>query len=101
MRIGDWSFAWDEAKSAKNLKAHGVSFEEAASVFVDPDSLSFYDPDHSKDEDRYLLFGVSSRLRVLVVCHCYRQDDSVIRIISARRADPPERKAYNARRKGA
>jgi uncharacterized DUF497 family protein len=64
-----------------------VSFEEAQTVFLDENAVRYFDPDHSEDEDRFIMLGMSFTLRVLVVCHCYREDDSVIRIISARKAD--------------
>lgn len=87
-------FVWDEAKSRDNLRKHRVSFEEAQTVFLDENAIRFFDPDHSADEDRFLMLGVSYRLRVLVVCHCFRVDDSTIRIISARKADKAEEADY-------
>lgn len=89
---------WDESKAAANLKKHKVSFEEARTVFNDPEALRIYDPDHSADEDRFILLGVSSVLRVLVVCHCYRESDEHIRIISARKATGTEPSAYERRK---
>ena len=83
-------FEWDEAKSRVNRRKHGVSFEEAQSVFLDENAIRFFDPEHSADEDRFLMLGISVRLRVLVVCHCFRSGDAVIRIISARKADKKE-----------
>jgi uncharacterized protein len=65
-------FDWDEAKSRSNQRKHGVSFEEAQNVFHDPNARLISDPDHSDDEDRFILLGISERLRTLVVCHCYR-----------------------------
>jgi uncharacterized protein len=88
------SFEWDERKSAANAKKHGVSFEEAKSVFVDERAKLIDDPDHSDDEDRFVLLGLSAALRLLLVCHCYRGDGNVIRIISARKASPQESKSY-------
>ena len=88
-------FEWDENKSRLNRKRHGVSFPEAQSVFLDDHPLLIDDPDHSVDEPRFLLLGLSSSLRVLVVCHCVRQAGNVIRIISARKADRSERNAYS------
>ena len=79
-------FTWDKEKAAVNQQKHGVAFEEARTVFDDCNALRIYDPDHSEDEDRFLLLGLSSVLRMLVVCHCYREDDEQIRIISARKA---------------
>ncbi len=90
----DIRFEWDEKKSRTGSKKHGVPFEEAQTVFLDENAVRFYDPDHSEDEDRFIMLGMSFRLRILVVCHCYRQDDTVIRIISARKADKQEAKAY-------
>ena len=86
-------FEWDERKSIENKRKHGVSFEEAETVFYDENAREFFDPDHSEDEDRFVILGVSVRLRVLVVCHCHRQGKS-IRIISARRANHREEKDY-------
>jgi uncharacterized protein len=90
----DLFFVWDENKDRANQRKHGVSFEEARSVFYDENARQFFDPDHSREEDRFILLGMSSRLRVLVVCHCYRERESVIRIISARKADKQEESAY-------
>ncbi|MBM4153727.1 MAG: BrnT family toxin [Lentisphaerae bacterium] len=91
-------FEWDEAKNRDNRRKHKVTFEEAQTVFLDESALRFFDPDHSADEDRFLMLGVSFRLRVLIVCHCLRVSDSVIRIISARKADRAEEADYwNAR----
>jgi len=87
-------FEWDERKSAANLKKHGVSFDEAKSAFYDDHARLMDDPDHSEDEDRFILLGLSSALRVLVVCHCYRSEAGIIRIISARKATARERKFY-------
>ena len=92
--MSDIQFEWDERKNRENKRKHKVSFEEAQSVFLDENALRFFDPDHSQDEDRFLMLGMSFTLRVLVVCHCYREDDSVIRIISARKADKREQSDY-------
>ncbi len=92
-------FEWDEGKNSVNQRKHGVSFEEAASVFSDEHALFMADPDHSDEEDRFLLLGLSSTLRLLVVCHCFRQSDDVIRIISAQKADRSEQATYNRRLK--
>lgn len=86
-------FEWDHRKSAENERKHGVSFTEAQSVFSDENGVEFFDPDHSEDEDRFILLGVSARLRVLVVCYCQRRGNS-IRIISARKADKKEERDY-------
>jgi uncharacterized protein len=87
-------FEWDDRKAAANLKKHGVSFEEAKSVFVDERAKLINDPDHSEDEDRFVLLGMSSTLRLLLVCHCYRGTGNVIRIISARKASIKEARFY-------
>jgi hypothetical protein len=87
-------FKWDENKNRKNKRDHGVSFEEAQTVFLDENAIRFFDPDHLEEEDRFIMLGISFRLRVLVVCHCYRDNDEVIRLISARKADKEECKDY-------
>ena len=91
-------FEWDDRKSRANKRKHGISFEEAQTVFFDEQALEFRDPDHSRAEDRFIMLGRSITARVLVVCHCFRQSESVIRIISARKATPKERVVYT--RKG-
>ncbi len=88
---------WDPAKARINLRKHGVSFEEAETVFYDDHALLLDDPEHSGDEDRFVLLGLSSRLRVLVIVHTYREHDAVIRLISARRATKAEQAGYDAR----
>lgn len=90
-------FQWDEAKNVANRKKHGVSFEEGATVFYDDNALLIDDPDHSEAEDRFLLMGLSAQLRSLVICHCYREAEGTIRIISARKADRLERANYSRR----
>jgi hypothetical protein len=95
--VAELRFEWDPAKSATNARKHGVSFEEAEGVFADDRALLIDDPDHSETEERFVLLGLSAKLRVLVVVHCYREDDAVIRIISARKATKPERQRYNER----
>lgn len=90
-------FVWDERKDEANQKKHGVSFDEARTAFYDERAMVYFDPDHSKDEDRFILLGVSFKLRILVVCHCHRQADTVIRIISARKANTTEKKSYGSR----
>lgn len=87
-------FEWDDRKALINLKKHGVSFEEARTVFFDERARLIDDPDHSEDEERFVLLGLSSSLRLLLVCHCYRSEGNVIRIISARKAVPKESKSY-------
>jgi hypothetical protein len=90
----DVHFEWDPGKSRGNKARHGVSFEEARTAFLDEHARVIPDSQHSDAEDRFVLLGLSVRLRVLVVPHCYREADQVIRIISARRADPTERRQY-------
>ena len=92
-------FEWDEVKDKANQRKHGVSFAEAQSVFFDDDALEFPDPDHSAGENRFIMLGRSLRLRVLVVCHCYRESASLIRIISARKANARERESYTRRKR--
>ena len=87
-------FTWDADKAKANLRKHGVSFEEATSVFADEKARLKHDPEHSKEEDRFILLGFSSVLRILVVCHVYRQGDQVIRLISARKATRNEHQQY-------
>lgn len=87
-------FEWDDTKNGTNQTKHGVSFEEAQTVFYDESAIRFDDPDHSIDEERFLLLGFSQKLKVLVVCHCYRSDESTIRIISARKAAKKEQNVY-------
>jgi uncharacterized DUF497 family protein len=91
-------FEWDSAKARENRRKHGVSFEEARTVFLDEDALLKPDEDHSDDEDRFILLGLNSTLRVILVCRCYRQEDEVIRIISARKASLALRRQYDDRR---
>jgi len=88
------SFTWDQNKAESNVKKHKISFEEAQAVFSDPNARMIFDPDHSNDEDRFILLGLSSVLRILVVSHCYREDDRSIRIISARKANKYEQNKY-------
>ncbi len=88
-------FEWDEKKNEINKKKHGVSFEEAQTVFYDAEALLIDDPEHSQEEDRFIILGFSNRANMLVVCHCYRADETVIRIISARKATKNETNQYN------
>jgi uncharacterized protein len=90
----DIEFLWDDRKVAANLRKHRVSFQEAITAFYDEDALHIPDPDHSLSKERFVLLGMSSRLRVLIVCHCFRAGDSAIRIYSARRATRRERELY-------
>jgi len=87
-------FAWDSRKANSNLKKHGVSFDEAETVFLDEAARLIDDPDHSDHEQRFVLLGCSLRARYLIACHCYREGDSVIRLISARRATAREEALY-------
>ena len=87
-------FEWDEKKNRENRRKHGVSFEEARTVFYDDEAIEFYDDEHSELEDLFLLLGLSSRLRILMVCHCLRECGTVIRIVSARKATRTEQKHY-------
>jgi uncharacterized DUF497 family protein len=88
------SFEWDPLKAKENLRKHRVSFDEARTAFYDENARLIDDPEHSDDEERFILMGISDKLRVLVVCHCYRESDAVIRLISARRANVSERAQY-------
>ncbi|NND70410.1 MAG: BrnT family toxin [Rhodothermales bacterium] len=87
-------FDWDLKKDKANVRKHGVSFDDAQAAFYDETAVVFHDPDHSDDEDRIILLGLSLRKGVLVVCHCVRENDTVIRIISARCADKEEERDY-------
>lgn len=87
-------FEWDDHKNASNKRKHGVSFEDAQTVFFDENAIEFDDPDHSIQEERFILLGLSQSLKVLVVCHCYRSNKSKIRIISARKATKKEQGVY-------
>jgi uncharacterized DUF497 family protein len=88
---------WDESKNKENIKKHKVSFEEAETVFYDPNGKLIADPDHSEEEDRFIILGLSKMLRLLVVCHCYREDDETIRIITARKAVKKEVEYYGGK----
>jgi len=92
--MNELRFQWDKLKEKANIKKHGVSFDEACAVFYDENALQFFDPDHSESEDRFILLGISFKLRILVVCHCFRESDTVIRILSARKADGNEESEY-------
>jgi uncharacterized DUF497 family protein len=87
-------FAWDPAKASLNARKHGVSFDEAQSVFYDESAVQFFDEEHSSAEERFLLLGMSTGARLLLVCHCERESGSVIRIISARKATKRESLFY-------
>ena len=87
-------FEWDENKNIINQKKHHISFDEAKTVFYDEDALLIDDPEHSEEEERFIILGTSQKANLLVVCHCYRQSETVIRIISARKATKNESKYY-------
>jgi len=89
------TFAWDENKNRINIKKHQISFEEAKTVFYDETAIVFDDVEHSEEEDRFLIIGFSETARMCIVSHCYRENDSVIRIISARKATAKENEFYN------
>ena len=95
--MADLEFTWDEAKARSNASKHGVSFDEAQSAFFDERARVIDDPDHSEDEDRFILLGMSAKPRLLIVVYAYRDRDAKIRIISARKAMPQERALYNQR----
>jgi uncharacterized protein len=88
-------FEWDPIKNILNQRAHGISFEEASTVYYDENARLIPDPKHSDEEDRFIMLGFSSQAHLLIVCHCYRQNDEIIRIISARKASKTESKQYN------
>ncbi len=92
--MGELRFEWDKRKEKANIKKHGVSFNEARAVFYDENAMQFFDPDHSENEDLFILLGISFKLRILVVCHCFRESDTVVRIISARKAVSDEENEY-------
>jgi len=88
------TFEWDARKESINKKKHGVSFDEAKTVFFDEQAKVIHDSEHSEDEDRVVILGLSASTKILVVCHCYREKDSMIRIVSARKATRYEAKQY-------
>ena len=92
--MGNIEFAWDRRKARSNLAKHGVTFKEAQTVFLDENARLVEDPDHSEDEERFVLLGYSFEARCLIVSHCYRDSASVIRLISARRATRQEEEMY-------
>lgn len=93
-----FKFTWDPSKNKLNKTAHGISFEEAVTAFYDPHGLLIHDPEHSEQEDRFILLGLSRKAKLLVVCHCYREADEVVRLISARKADRDEEIQYVRRK---
>jgi uncharacterized protein len=92
--MGRLKFAWDDRKATENVRKHHVSFDEALTVFYDENAVQFFDDGHSSAEERFLMLGLSRTLRLLLVCHCFREDNSVIRIISARKATKKEAAHY-------
>ena len=95
----DISFVWDPQKDLLNQSKHdGIDFEEAKTVFFDEFARLVFDPDHSEDEERFIILGLSAQLQLLVVCHCYRESDSIIRLISARKASKKEELSYERHR---
>lgn len=99
VRMKELIFEWDKKKEKANVQKHGVSFEDARTAFYDEHALQFFDPDHSEDEERFILLGTNHKLKALVVCHCFRESETLIRIISARTADKEERDAYWSQRR--
>ena len=93
------TFEWDPKKATSNRRNHGVSFEEAQSVFYDDFAIQFFDESHSDDEERFVMLGLSNVARILTVVHCFRESDQVIRIISARKATRREAAFYKGPRK--
>jgi uncharacterized DUF497 family protein len=85
---------WDENKNRENIRKHKISFQEAETVFYDPYGKIIHDPDHSDEEDRFIILGLSKLLHLLVVCHCYKEENEIIRIITARKATKNEGKEY-------
>ena len=92
--MDDLRFDWDPAKDSANQAKHGISFDEAKTAFFDDFARVIVDPEHSELEERLILLGISIRLNILVVCHCYFEEEHIVRIISARKADPSERAQY-------
>lgn len=92
--MSEFQIIWDTVKNRANQRKHKVRFEEAATAFRDENARVYFDPDHSQREDRFILLGLSTQLRILVVCHCYREKENIVRIISARKADRREQEAY-------
>lgn len=92
--MNELNFEWDESKASGNLKKHRVSFDEAKTVFSDESARLIADPDHSEYEERYVLLGYSEKARMLLVCHCYRDELDTIHLISARKADKYEQRQY-------
>jgi len=94
--MSELEFEWDDQKARANERKHGISFQEAQTVFYDENARLLYDSNHSFDEERYILLGISGSLYLLVVCHVYKEDRGIIRIISARKATKQESKQYRS-----
>jgi uncharacterized DUF497 family protein len=92
--MNGYTFNWDDEKNTSNIVKHGITFDEATTVFDDDDAIFIRDDAHSQDEDRFAVIGFSERLRLLIVCHCYRNGDTVVRIISAKKANKSEEILY-------
>jgi len=91
-------FEWNDTKALKNIEKHGVSFEEAITVFYDDFALQYFDREHSQlKEDRFLILGMSNNSRILMICHCEKESGDIIRIISARKATKNEKKSYQGK----
>jgi uncharacterized DUF497 family protein len=98
--MNSYLFSWDENKNKSNIKKHGVSFKEARTVFNDENGLYSFDTSNSQDEERFNVIGFTNQLKLLVVCHCYMENDTVIRIISARKASRNEEERYGGEHYG-
>lgn len=92
--MNDIKFEWDNNKARTNIEKHGITFHEASTVFSDENAILFDDPEHSMEEERFMLLGMSSQAKMLIVCHCYRSANDIIRIISARKATKTETQQY-------
>ena len=92
--MNDYLFNWDDDKNIININKHGVTFKEASTVFKDMNAIIFYDYAHSQDEERFVVIGYSTEMRLLYVCHCYQESDTIVRIISARKAGKYETEIY-------
>ena len=94
LKMQEQSFVWDRVKNLSNIEKHGISFKEAVLTFFDPYAVTIVDKAHSRDEERFLLIGLSEKYRLLTVCHCHREHENVVRIISARKATKREEGEY-------
>ena len=92
-------FEWDDGKEKANIKKHGVSFDEARTAFYDENAIQFFDPEYSEEENRFILLGMSFKLWIIIVCHCFRESETVIRLFSARKADKDEEHEYWRRKR--